>query len=324
MCKVIPFDRKHREMDVRRVSNRWANQMTGEIPFVQVKSSVILLSNNLSWFLSTGSYRNASVHTVWINFVVVRLYVYIQSSVHPSLAMGFLLCCCDIGSEQNAPKQDTWVSTASAGLDTLPGAPTKQQGCVLPIPEKFCLPRTAVSAPSPGPCVGPAWLWKPLGSACGCLCGTSPAVGAAGVCLCPQCQSWHQPGLPKPQYPWGSWWCNGDPASEVPVSVQDWYQAAPSPVLGTQQMNADVAAEADSGVLSKLLRYLCYFLTVDSTDRCAPCHCCMTFRLAQGLFLARDYQKYFSVGLSLLLNKESYYCKNFAGTKKIYWTNGKL
>jgi len=50
----------------------------------------------------------------------------------------------------------------------------------------------------------------------------------------------------------------------------------------------------------------------------------MTFHLAQGLFLAGGYQKYFSVGLSLLLNKESYYGKNFAETKKIHWTNGKL
>lgn len=96
------------------------------------------------------------------------------------------------------------------------------------------------------------------------------------------------------------------------------------PVLGIQQMKANVSVEIDSRFLSKLIRYLYYFFTVDSTGSFAPCHCCMTFHLAQGLFLARDYQKYFSVGLSLLLNKESYYCKNFAETKKIYWTNGKL
>lgn len=96
------------------------------------------------------------------------------------------------------------------------------------------------------------------------------------------------------------------------------------PILGIQQMKANVSVEIDSRFLSKLIRYLYYFFTVDSTGCFAPCHCCMTFHLAQGLFLARDYQKYFSVGLSLLLNKESYYCKNFAETKKIYWTNGKL
>lgn len=81
---------------------------------------------------------------------------------------------------------------------------------------------------------------------------------------------------------------------------------------------------SELGILSKLSGCFCDFSPVDSTGCFAPCYCCMTFLLAQCLFLARDYHKYFSAGLSLPLNRESYYCKNFAETKKINWTNGKL
>lgn len=95
-------------------------------------------------------------------------------------------------------------------------------------------------------------------------------------------------------------------------------------VLSVQQMKASVCVRMNRRFLSELSGCFCDFSPVDSTGCFAPCYCCMTFPLAQCLFLARDYHKYFSAGLSLPLNRESYYCKNFAETKKIYWTNGKL
>lgn len=94
--------------------------------------------------------------------------------------------------------------------------------------------------------------------------------------------------------------------------------------VSVQQMKASVCMGMNRRFLSQLSGCSCGFSPVDSTGSFAPCYCCMAFLLAQGLFLARDYHNYFSAGLSLPLNRESYYCKNFAETKKIYWTNGKL
>lgn len=66
------------------------------------------------------------------------------------------------------------------------------------------------------------------------------------------------------------------------------------PVLGIRQMDTNISVETDSRYLNKLIRYLYFFFfKLDSTHCFALCHCCMTFHLAQGLFLARDYQSIF-------------------------------
>lgn len=69
--------------------------------------------------------------------------------------------------------------------------------------------------------------------------------------------------------------------------------ASSPPVLCMQQMRANISTGTDSGFLRRLIRYLYYFFPLGSTCCCTPCHCCMTFHLAQGLFLARDYQSVF-------------------------------
>jgi hypothetical protein len=66
-------------------------------------------------------------------------------------------------------------------------------------------------------------------------------------------------------------------------------------------------------LLNKLIRSL-YVFTLESTHYFIGCHCCMTFHLVVGLFLAR-LSKNFSTALSLHLNLESCNLKNCTGEK---------
>lgn len=81
------------------------------------------------------------------------------------------------------------------------------------------------------------------------------------------------------------------------------------PVLGIRQMDTNISVETDSRYLNKLIRYLYYFFYTWQHTLLCSVSLLHDIPFGAGFIFSQRLSKYFSVGLSLLLNKESYYCK---------------
>lgn len=87
-----------------------------------------------------------------------------------------------------------------------------------------------------------------------------------------------------------------DPAAAIPLSLQNQYQAPKSPLPTSCRCSAD-EGQCWCGNEEEIFEQAEWvFLWLQPSGQHSlffPCYCCMTFLWAQGLFLARDYHKYF-------------------------------